>query len=75
MDEITADPFTGNTFSGTKFTGNTAPLRSRHIRSEEPDPLDFGPEQGAPKKYYLEAIIIAGIVAASYVNAAIYLLH
>ena len=32
-------------------------------------------EHRTPPKYYLEAIVIGGIVAASYLNAALHILH
>ena len=35
--------------------------------------LDIGAEEGPATKYHLEAIVIGGIVAASYLNAAMYL--
>lgn len=38
------------------------------------DPPNLRPKERTPTHYYLEAIIIAGIMAASYVNAAIHIL-
>src|SRR5690606_30140961 len=40
---------------------------------EPADFLDIGPEERPPLKYHLEAVVIGGIVAASYLNAAIHL--
>src|SRR6185369_4985406 len=36
---------------------------------------DIGPEERPALKYHLEAIVIGGIVAASYLNAALHVFH
>ena len=45
----------------------------RPVCCQFPELLDIGAEERPAKKYHLEAIIIGGIVAASYLNAAVHL--
>ena len=47
--------------------------RQDRMFRELPDLLDVFPEERPALKYHLEAIIIGGIVAAGYLNAAIQL--
>ena len=41
-------------------------------RGQRAEPLDIGAEERTPLEYHLEAIVIGGVMAAGYLNAAIH---